>query len=187
MSKIRIGDNVVVKETNVIGTVVGRELKKSSDGSKKVTVEYVVKTGDGFENYKPYTRKEIEKVSTPTEVDTANVSTYPRLYNYEHKCADGRTVVMTGVVDIYHVAAPGIKSQKNKILTVGYSICHPQDENDKNIGAEIAYRRALTKPLSVLATPFTGEFKEDFVTVILKAKAQFVEENMQKFIERDKS
>lgn len=183
MSKIKIGDKVIVKATNTVGTVMGRE--QTELGENKVQVEYVVKTGDGFENYKAYDRKDLERI--PTQ-EKPNSRTYPRIYNYEHTCEDGRTIVTTGVVDTYHeFDFKELRNVKRKVLFVGYAICHPSDENDKEIGAEIALNRAYTKPLAYFETPFVGEFREDFVTLILQSKAKFVEENIEKFIERDKS
>lgn len=184
MSKIKIGDRVRVKENGVVGTVMGREQKALDD--KKVQVEYVVKTGNGFDSYKAFARKDIEKI--PTAEPKTDEKTYPRVYNYEHKCADGRTLVITGVVDTFREFAFGeLMKVKKKYLSVGYAICHPSDENNKEIGAEIALGRAYSKPLAYFETPFVGEFREDFVTVVLQAKAKFVEENIERFIERDKN
>lgn len=183
MSKIKIGDQVRVKQSGVVGIVMGREQKALDN--KQVQVEYVVKTGDGFENYKAFTRKDIEKI--PTEEPKKDEKTYPRIYNYEHKCADGRTLVVTGVVDTFReIVLDGIVNIKKKYLAVGYSICHPSDDNNKEIGAEIALRRAYNKPLAYFETPFVGEFREDFVSIVLQSKAKFVEENIGRFIERDK-
>jgi hypothetical protein len=182
MSKINVGDRVRIKSSGVVGTVMGREQKALEN--KKVLVEYVVKTGNGFDSYKPFTRKEIEKIVTETRMGDR---TYPRIYNYEHQCADGRTIVVTGVVDTYRKYDPfDLRSVKMKTLSVGYAICHPHDENDKNIGADIALRRANSKPLAYFETPFVGEFREDFVSVILQSKAAFIEENIERFINRDK-
>ena len=183
MSKIKIGDQVRVKQSGVVGIVIGREQKALDN--KRVQVEYVVKTGEGFANYKAFLRKDIEKI--PTAEPKKGDKTYPRIYNYEHKCTDGRTVVLTGVVDTFRELVLGdILNAKKKYLIVGYSICHPSDENNKEIGAEIALRRAYNKPLAYFETPFIGEFREDFVSIILQSKAKFVEENIDRFIERDK-
>ncbi len=193
MSKIKIGDRVRIVKNGLTGTVVGREQKMLDDGKSKV--EFIVKTGDGFENYAPYVRKDIVKV-IPT-IKEKNNSTYPRVYNYEHKCADGRTVVLTGIVDTFREDVTEREAYgdvtvfetvriKKKSLSVGYAICHPSDGHDKNVGAEIAYNRAIRKPLAYFETDFMGEFREDFVTLILAAKAKFVEENMERFINRDK-
>lgn len=185
MSKINVGNKVRIKATNEIGTVMGREVKELSD--KKVLVEYVVKTGTGFDTYKAYTRKEIERYYEPVEENNANKKTYPRVYNYEHQCDDGRVLVMTGIVDTFtewHCLKGNIKT---KYLSVGYAICHPSDDNDREVGAEIAYRRAEHKPLAYFETPFTGEFRPEFVTDILISKALFVEKNIDRFIERDRN
>ena len=184
MSKIKIGDKVIVKATNNVGTVISRELTRL-DG-KKVKVEYVVKTGDGFESYKAFDRKEIKRV--PTQANIAEVGTYPRIYVHEHKCADGRTLQLVGVVDTFHeYSFAALKSVKKKYLSIGYAICHPSDDNNGDIGANIALARAYDKPLAYLETPFTGEFRKDFVIAILQSKAKFVEENIERFIERDKN
>lgn len=183
MSKIKIGDRVRVKQSGVVGTVMGREQKALDD--KLVQVEYVVKTGEGFASYKAFLRKDIEKV--PTAEPKKDEKTYPRIYNYEHKCADGRTLVLTGVVDTFReLVLDEIAKVKKKYLSVGYAICHPSDENNREIGAEIALGRAYNKPLAYFETPFVGEFREDFVSIVLQAKAKFVEENIDRFIERDK-
>lgn len=183
MSKIRKGDKVIVKETKQAGIVISREVKNFKEDGKNPVVEYVVKLGNGFDNYKAFTRKDIKKV--PSEENVRDTSTYPRVYNYEHTCADGRTIVTTGVVDKYHSFSFN-GNIKTKFLTVGYAICHPSDVNDKQIGAEIAFKRAYEKPITYLETPFCGEFREDFVTVILQSKAKFIEDNIDRFIDRDK-
>lgn len=194
MSKIKIGDKVRIKESGLTGVIVAREQQKI-DGGKTTKVEFIVKTGNGFENYAAYDRKEIERVfSLPTGGEQ---STYPRVYNYEHQCADGRTIVLTGIVNKYNEQVTERENYgdfsilhtmraKKKSLAVGYSICHPSDSHDKNVGAEIAYNRAIHKPLAYFESDFVGEFREEFVTVVLTAKAKFVEENIERFINRDK-
>ena len=195
MSKIRIGNKVTVKENGKIGTVVGREEKKLE--GKKIEVRYVVKTEDGFENYKAFSRKEITKVpSVVSETNPNNNKVYPKIYNLEYPCSDGRTLVLTGVVDNYYdnvsefeeyrtSKVMEIMKVKRKMLIVGYAICHPDDKNDKDLGAEIALRRAYKKPISILYSPFSGEFRDDLVIAILQTKAAFIEENIDRFIERD--
>lgn len=189
MSKIKIGDRVKVKESGVIGTVVSRE--RSTLGENEVKVEYVVRTGKGFESYRAFTRKEIEKVPAASSGNAETTS--PRVYNYEHICGDGRIVVVTGVVGtvrkktIEHNAWGGTtlyetRTDKKKWLSIGYAICHPSDHNQREVGAEIAFRRAYENPLSFFETPFMGEFREDLVTMILASKAKFVEENIERFI-----
>lgn len=193
MSKIKIGNQVRIKATGGLGTVMGREERKLPDN--KISVEYVVKTGDGFENYNVFLRHQIEKVKP---VEETNVNTvYPKIYNLEHKCNDGRTLILTGVVDTYYDNVGDFESYrtsrlieimkvKRKALLVGYAICHPDDINDKEVGSKIALKRAYKKPISIMYSPFTGEFREDLVTAILQVKAKFIEENIDRFLERDK-
>ena len=60
MSKIKINDKVIVKQSGKIGVVKGREVCNLPDG--KVKIEYIVKTGEGFENWLSVPKKELEKV-----------------------------------------------------------------------------------------------------------------------------
>lgn len=177
--KFRVGDTVIIKDTNQKGTVVAHEQTKLNNN--RVKVEYIVKTGDGFENYHAYSRKDLEMYYEPTNKTNR---TYPRLYNYEHVCADGRTVILTAIVDKFVEYPPvaDMKSIKKKYLAIGYAICHPDDKNNKEIGAEIALKRAFDSPFTYLESLYTGEFNSQFVTDILYSKALFIENNINKFI-----
>ena len=66
MSKIKINDKVIVKATGKTGVVKGRDVVEIPDG--KIRVEYIVKTGNGFDNWATFKKKELEKVvSVKTE------------------------------------------------------------------------------------------------------------------------
>ena len=186
--KFKIGDKVRDKESNEIGTVIAHEQVKLED--KKVAIQYIVKFGDGFENYRPYTRKGLELVNTD---EKPVIPAYPKTYSHTQKCKDGkRTIVMVGVIGkcrdykFNYLNPLSNFSIKKKILSVGYAICHPDDENDFFVGLKLATKRAFEKPISYLETPFMGEFTEEFVNLILKNKADFIEKNLEKFINRDK-
>lgn len=199
MSNIKTGDRIKVKSSGNVGIVVARETTPL-DG-KKIKAEYVVKFGNGFDNYKSYSRHDIEKVTTAKKEDT-NTKVYPKVYNYEHKCADGRTLILVGVVDTAYdrfvlrefdedenkVPSEIFRdyAEKIKTLSIGYAICHPSDSNDNKVGANIALGRAYRKPLSYMESIFKGEFSEDTVRAILSAKAKFIEENLDRFINRDR-
>ena len=49
MSKFKINNKVIIKETGKEGIIKGRDVIELGDG--KVKVEYIVKTGNGFDNW----------------------------------------------------------------------------------------------------------------------------------------
>ena len=59
MSKFKINNKVIVKETGKEGIIKGRDVIELGDG--KVKVEYIVKTGNGFDNWGSYSKSEHEK------------------------------------------------------------------------------------------------------------------------------
>ena len=193
MSKFKIGDLVVLRDDNRAGVVVSRDAKVRDD--KKVDIRYIVKFGDGIENYEEHTKRELFRVNLPPLSENEEKSTYPRKYYYEHRCFDGRTITMVGVVEKYkehdadHAFVKGVGMltiptvNVFKSLSVGYAICHPEDEFDPKVGNGLASMRAEKNPLAVLISPFGGEFGEDFVLDILLSKAQFIEKNLEKFVD----
>ena len=60
MSKLKTNDKVIVKATGKVGFIKGRDTIDLGDG--RVKVEYIVKTGDGFDNWNTYSKNELEKV-----------------------------------------------------------------------------------------------------------------------------
>lgn len=128
-------------------------------------------------------------------VDNNFKTIYPKTFTLIADANDGRKVTVVGVVDTDRVTVctsevgeyndgPRVRQTtvdlkrryKFKELRIGYSICHPDDVNEYNEerGIRIARKRCWTRPMSILQSPYLGEFREDLVTAILKAKADYI-------------
>lgn len=189
----QIGTKVRVKKSGEIGIVKGRE-QIVDEKTNHVTIEYVVKFGEGMNNWKSYSRRELENVII-NEEETFN-PTYPQIIT-THYTNNKRTIVMVGVVDkvkfdIYNkVEGENIEvfvkePFKGKCLTIGYAILHPEDEFDVLVGEQIALKRAAEHPISRLFSSFNGEFNADMVEDILRNKSEFIFDNINKFIDKTK-
>ncbi|MBP5456177.1 MAG: hypothetical protein J6Y37_06730 [Paludibacteraceae bacterium] len=187
MSRIKVNDRVLVKESGEIGTVVTKETIRLE--GNRVKVEYIVKFGDGFENYRAFGRKELSVVKgTGSPSQRSSV----KEYTYESILEDGRIICIVGLVGIAKYKALDIGDNgivpltvKRKTLNVGYAICHPGDRYEYSLGLNIARRRAKERPLAKLESAFGGEFDESFVGTILAHKAEFIADNIERFIGDD--
>lgn len=74
-------------------------------------------------------------------------------------------------------------TKKVRILTYAFSICHPQDIYDEEIGVEIAKRRIKDHPLGQLKTEMITTLCPDQVKFILFGELKYVMDNIDKFIE----
>ena len=197
MSKnFKIGTKVRVKETGETGIVKGRE-KITNSNDERVKIEYVVKLGEGVENWKSFSRKEIEKFTNEdfeTETNYPQIITSQHFYNkqmvvmvgivdkvkidtYEKKIAQWDDEYDSGECDVY------VKKQfKGKSLSIGWAIQHQDDEFNEFVGKKIAIRRAKECPISVLYSAFNGEFNTDMVEEVLHNKADYIFNNFEKFI-----
>ena len=59
MAKFKVNDRVRIIATGEIGTVKGRDIIPI-EGSKRVKIEYIVKIGNGFDNWKSFSKNEIQ-------------------------------------------------------------------------------------------------------------------------------
>jgi hypothetical protein len=73
-------------------------------------------------------------------------------------------------------------TKKVRILTYAFSICHPDDIFDENIGIEIAKRRIKEHPLGQLKTEMITTLCTDQVKFILFGELKYVMDNIDKFI-----
>lgn len=189
----QIGTKVRVKKSGEIGVVKGRE-QIVDEKTKHVTIEYVVKFGEGINNWKSFSRRELENVILNKE-ENFNPS-YPQII-ITHYTNNKRTLVMVGVVDkikidTYTKTEDKLldvfvkKPFKGKCLTIGYAILHPEDDFDVLVGEKIALKRAAEHPLSRLFSSFNGEFNADMVEEILHNKSEFIFNNLDKFINNTK-
>jgi hypothetical protein len=180
MSKLKINDKVIIKSTGAVGFVKGREVKET--GNNRIEVEYVVKTDEGFNNWKAFKKNELEKVvpsKTKKAVPTLIVD-----------AANGYKITLVAIIrnetvwkdsfDIdgnYHPY-----SRKGKDLTIGYAIYNPNDSYDPDLGIRIATHRAKTAPFCHLISDFNGEFNADTVKALLAVKGDYIAKNIDKFV-----
>ena len=168
--KFKVNDRVRIIATGEIGTVKGRDVLKI-DGTKRVKVEYVVKTGDGFNNWKPLSKKEIERVNVEVEE--------PRVYTKVYDVVDGFKITMYAKVDNYRSF-----STKGRVLRIGYAIYNPVDPYDENRGIKIARSRSRYSPFCFMISEFNGEFNADTVNALMDVKADYIKNNFDKFIKK---
>lgn len=181
MSKIRINDKVIVKENGKIGIVKGREITDLDNG--KMLIEYVVKIGEGFQNWKSYSRKELKKV-----VPQSNKKPMQILVTELDK---GYTITMVAIVGNGQWKETKIENDElviymhpTKDLSIGYSICSPHDEYDSEIGIRIAKHRAKKSPFCKLNSNFSGEFNKETIDALLKVKTEYIANNIERFINK---
>lgn len=181
MSKFRIGDNVIVKETGNFGVIKGREIVPLE--GKKNRIEYVVKVGNGYENWKCYTKNELEKVRKKEEKKV-----YPKLVI---DAENGYKVTVVALIetirDFYDFGYPYEDIEipviiKHCRLSIGYSIYNPEDEYDEEMGQRIALHRAKTNSFSTLYADTKAEFTKDTVSALLYSKGKYIADNVAKFI-----
>lgn len=180
MSKFKINDKVIVKESGKVGIIKGREVHELTDG--KVRVEYVVKTGEGFENWISCTKKGLEKVvpnKTPKEIPTLVVDA-PNGYKVTLVAIVHNEVVWKDSFDEDGFYRP--YARKGKDLKIGYAIYNPKDEYDTDFGVRIATHRAKKSPFCHLISDFSGEFNEETVNALLAVKGDYIVRNIEHFI-----
>lgn len=170
MSKrFKVGNRVRVIASDEIGSIMGREVIPTDE--KRVRVEYIVKTGNGFDKWKAYTRKELE----PLPKKEGGGHEYIKKYLIGKR----RWLTMYAKVETYSASVIGIKS---RTLSIGYSICNPEDEYYEKLGVRIAKRRSSSRPFCIMSSSFTGEFNADTVDAIMNVKAAYIKDNVGKFV-----
>lgn len=167
--KFKINDRVRVKATGEIGTVKGREVSPI-EGTKHINIEYIVRTGDGFSNWKSYSKAELEPIYKENEEK--------RVYTKVYDVVDGYKITMYAKVDKSKL------SLRIRHLNIGYAIYCPEDKYDKELGIRIARRRSRTSPFCYLTSTFSGEFNEATVFALMDVKADYIKNNLDKFIKR---
>lgn len=171
----QIGTKVRVKETGEIGIIKGREFINNTQ--HHVKVEYIVKLGEGFDHWKSFSRRELENIPQPSEAST---SIYPKIFTSQFS-RNERTLLMVGIVEKIKTNS---QNKKTKRLKIGWAIQHPEDNFDVNVGTKLAIKRAKECPISRITSEFNGEFNEDMVVNTLRNKAEFIFNNIEKFINK---
>ncbi len=170
MGKFKINDKVIVKSTGEKGVVMAREVIPI-EGSKQVRVEYIVRTGNGFKHWKVYNKDEIETI----QKSKPNNGEYIKVFDV----VDGyKITIYTKVTNDWGPFG------KMKDLRLGYSIYNPSDKYDEKIGIKIARDRAKKSPFCSMRSGFSGEFNEMTVKGIMDAKADYIKNNFDKFINK---
>lgn len=173
MSKFKTNESVVIKATGQTGVIKSREI--ITDGPNHVKVEYIVKTGDGFENWGSYTKKELEKVHyQPTPKPNLSIVLDAK---------DGYKVTLVAIVDTTY--GP-YEMYRYKTLNIGYSIYNPNDEYNEEMGKRIATHRAKNRPFCYLFTYFGGEFNNETVMALLNVKGEYIVNNIDNFLPENK-
>ena len=182
MSKLKINDKVIVKESGKTGVVKGRDVVGLPDG--KVRVEYIVKTGDGIENWYAFKKSELEKVvpvKTEKAVPTLVVDA-PNGYKVTLVAIVRNETVWKDSFDENGYYSP--YARKGKDLTIGYAIYNPNDEYDPDFGIRIATHRAKKRPFCHMVSDFNGEFNHETIMSLLKVKGIYIANNLEHFIQK---
>lgn len=128
--KLKVGQNVRVKETGEYGVIKGREVVPTE--GKRIEIQYIVKTGEGINKWKAYSKKELSPiVKTNTEV-------YPKIYT--NMFVDDKTDR-----ELMLVAIVGKNYVDRKVLHMGYALRHPHDESNTKMALKIAKHRAFER------------------------------------------
>lgn len=188
MSKFNVNDEVIVIATGEKGVVKAKEVTTANDGIKKnVTIQYMVKVGDGFSNWKVFYRRELQKV--PKNCENTDSKYLIKIYD----AANGYKVTLVALADRYEYYKYEhcfdedgkldtiYKERKGKKLNIGYSIYNPSDEYDEKIGISIAKKRSHTKPFAYMSSEFSGEFNKETIEAIMDVKAKYIIDNLDKF------
>jgi hypothetical protein len=180
MSKLKINDKVIVKESGKTGVVKGRDIVELPDG--KVRVEYIVKTGNGFENWGTFKKNELERVvSVKTEkaVPTLVVDA-PNGYKVTLVAIIRNETVWKDSFDENGYYSP--YARKGKDLRIGVAFYNPNDTYDYDFGVSIATHRAKTSPFCHLISDFNGEFNKETIDALLKVKGEYIVNNIEHFV-----
>lgn len=181
MSKnFKVNDKVRIKATGEIGVVKGRDvisIDANKDFNKMVDVQYIVKISDGIDNWKAYTKKDLEKIHN-YELPTKHE------YIHTYDVVDGYKIILYSYVENY--VPFDFPHSNGKELSIGYSIYNPNDEFNEKIGVRIARSRSKKKPFCRMFSCFGGEFNKDTVEAIMNVKADYIKNNFSKFISKEK-
>lgn len=172
--KFKVNERVRVIATGEIGIVKGRDILPV-EGSKRVNIEYLVKVGNGFSNWKAFSKKELEPVRKEEEE--------ARVYTKVYDVVDGYKITLYSKVYNHKDWFNDI-SFRYRELRIGYSIYNPDDEYNEQIGVKIARKRSRLSPFCRLTSDFNGEFNKETVEAIMDVKATYIKNHFDKFIQK---
>ena len=182
MAKFKVNDPVIVVATGMEGVIIAREEKRNL--SEKFTeIKYLVKLGDGFENYHTFDRSELaRKPYTENDDNSEKI----RIID----APNGVKITIVTKVEkqlydtIYNFESDVCKNIYGKSFKMGVAFYKPTDEYpyDEMAGIKIARHRIKTSPFCSLEARFRGEFNEPTVEALIDVKAKYLLENIDKFI-----
>lgn len=167
--KLKVGESVRVNETGEYGVIKGREVVHTE--GKRIEIQYIVKTGEGINKWKAYSKKELSPI-----VKT-NTGVYPKFYtNMFVDDKTGRELMLVALVGKNYVG--------HKVLRLGYALRHPHDESNTKMALKIAKHRAIEHPICILESYYNGEFNEDTVNSLMSAKARYIFTHLENFVKK---
>ena len=167
MSKFHVNQKVLSVVDGREGVIKAREIKSVENYTE---VKYLVDFGDGIDNWKVMTKKDIKKCLPP-------VAGW-RWIKKEYLVGDGKTVTLAANVETVKDTWIGIGG---RLLRIGFSIYNGVDEYNPKFGYKIAMHRAKYNPFTTMASRFTSEFGYDTVVAIMDAKAKYIIDHIDKF------
>ena len=155
--KLKVGESVRVNETGEYGVIKGREIVPTE--GKRIEIQYIVKTGEGINKWKAYSKKELSPI-VKTIVDDKT----------------DRELMLVAIVGKNYV--------DHKVLRMGYALRHPHDESNTKMALKIAKHRAIERPICILESYYNGEFNEDTVNSLMSAKARYIFTHLENFVKK---
>lgn len=191
MAKFNVNDEVIVTATGEKGIVMAKETTAATDGNKKhVTIQYMVKVGEGFSNWKVFYRRELQKVTKESN-DVKN----PYIVKV-YDAPNGFKVTLVALAEKFDFYIPEYAvydeddfsyedvHHKGKKLNIGYSIYNPSDVYDEKLGISVAKKRLYESPFAHMSSEFSGEFNTETIDAIMDVKAKYLINNLEKFINK---
>lgn len=85
--------------------------------------------------------------------------------------------------DVHHIVAVGIRMEyaSETTLSIGVSICSPEDEYNDETGVTMAYERALNNP-PILTASNSKAINCAYIDAILKSEIDYIRLRPQKYI-----
>lgn len=211
MSKFKKGDFVAVSKSS---NKVLRLLKNKTQGNgevikvvrgtynkstKKYTLDkYFVLLDNGI-TVVECTKKDLTKIPTEPIVS----SNKEKKFSYRLNTESSHIITVVGVrtetkenkfmtTNINNMAGKGethlisITPQKMRRFAIGYSICHPDEIFDAEIGIDVAYKRAKSEKrrMGYLETPCWTMLQNDQCEELVKNEAMHIARNINKYIDR---
>lgn len=179
MAKFNVNQHVCRKEDGREGVIKAREINTNGN---RTEVKYLVDFGEGIENWRVVTRKDIVPLPKLNGKIPYHIKTY--------EVGDGKVITMAAKVnlekDYMFVSDVEFVKLKTKTLSIGFSLYNGTDEYDPILGQKYAIHRCKNNPFTTMSSTFSGEFTRDTVIAIMDVKAKYIINNIDKFYRPNK-